>query len=65
MDPSGGDTVATTRLSKFRLVGRRDNLLKSLLYFGRGSRIRTCDLKYPKLPRYRAALCPDFSGWLT
>ncbi len=25
---------------------------------GRGSRIRTCDLKYPKLPRYRAALYP-------
>ena len=27
---------------------------------GRGSRIRTCDLKYPKLPRYQAALYPDF-----
>ncbi len=27
---------------------------------GRGSRIRTGDLKYPKLPRYRAALYPDF-----
>lgn len=26
---------------------------------GRGSRIRTCDLKYPKLPRYQAALYPD------
>ena len=25
---------------------------------GRGSRIRTCDLKYPKLPRYQTALCP-------
>src|SRR5882672_4477647 len=25
---------------------------------GRGSRIRTCDLKYPKLPRYQAALYP-------
>ena len=25
---------------------------------GRGSRIRTCDLEYPKLPRYLAALCP-------
>jgi hypothetical protein len=29
---------------------------------GRGSRIRTCDLKYPKLPRYRAALYPVFAG---
>src|SRR5271166_1111194 len=28
---------------------------------GRGSRIRTCDLKYPKLPRYRAALYPVFA----
>src|SRR5208337_5594740 len=27
---------------------------------GRGSRIRTGDLKYPKLPRYRAALYPEF-----
>jgi hypothetical protein len=25
---------------------------------GRGSRIRTCDLEYPKLPRYQAALYP-------
>jgi hypothetical protein len=32
------------------------NELKYLL--GRGSRIRTCDLKFPKLPRYRAALYP-------
>src|ERR1700691_4770477 len=29
--------------------------------YGRGSRIRTCGLKYPKLPRYRAALYPDGS----
>ena len=26
---------------------------------GRGSRIRTGDLQYPKLPRYQAALYPD------
>src|ERR1700722_2779143 len=26
---------------------------------GRGSRIRTCDLKYPKLPRYQTALYPE------
>jgi hypothetical protein len=25
---------------------------------GRGSRIRTCDLEYPKLPRYQTALYP-------
>jgi hypothetical protein len=29
---------------------------------GRGSRIRTCGLKYPKLPRYRAAPYPDGRG---
>ncbi len=29
---------------------------------GRGSRIRTCGLKYPKLPRYRAALYPVNRG---
>ena len=29
---------------------------------GRGSRIRTCDLKYPKLPRYQAALYPARRG---
>src|ERR1019366_5796986 len=28
------------------------------LDIGRGSRIRTCDLKYPKLPRYQTALYP-------
>jgi hypothetical protein len=28
--------------------------------FGRGSWIRTNDLQYPKLPRYQAALYPDF-----
>src|ERR1700693_4426480 len=28
---------------------------------GRGTRIRTGDLEYPKLPRYQTALCPD--GW--
>jgi hypothetical protein len=27
-------------------------------FCGRGSRIRTCDLQYPKLPRYQAALYP-------
>src|SRR5437016_4128425 len=29
---------------------------------GRGSRIRTGDLEYPKLPRYQAALCPVRRG---
>ena len=27
---------------------------------GRGSWIRTNDLQYPKLPRYQAALYPDY-----
>jgi hypothetical protein len=27
-------------------------------YVGRGSRIRTGDLQYPKLPRYQTALYP-------
>src|SRR5262245_16450569 len=31
-----------------------------IMYFGRGSWIRTNDLQYPKLPRYQAALYPDF-----
>jgi hypothetical protein len=32
---------------------------------GRGSRIRTCDLQYPKLPRYQAALYPGpASRWI-
>ncbi|MEA2867044.1 MAG: hypothetical protein QOE39_1759, partial [Bradyrhizobium sp.] len=29
---------------------------------GRGSWIRTNDLQYPKLPRYQAALYPDYLG---
>ena len=28
---------------------------------GRGSKIRTCDLRYPKPSRYQAAPCPDAS----
>jgi hypothetical protein len=31
-------------------------------YSGRGSWIRTNDLQYPKLPRYQAALYPDYPG---
>ena len=31
---------------------------KYLICIGRGSRIRTCDLEYPKLPRYQTALYP-------
>jgi hypothetical protein len=30
--------------------------------FGRGTRIRTLDLQYPKLPRYQAALYPEYLG---
>jgi hypothetical protein len=30
------------------------------VFFGRGSWIRTNDLQYPKLPRYQAALYPDY-----
>jgi hypothetical protein len=29
-------------------------------FIGRGSWIRTNDLQYPKLPRYQAALYPDY-----
>jgi hypothetical protein len=36
----------------------RRSILWQTLRDGRGSRIRTCDLKYPKLPRYQAALYP-------
>src|ERR1700691_4075962 len=32
---------------------------------GRGSRIRTCDLKFPKLPRYQAALYPAETNCLS
>src|SRR5262249_40218738 len=30
-----------------------------------GSRIRTCDLEYPKLPRYQTALYPARVWWAT
>src|ERR1700685_2066399 len=36
------------------------------MFSGRGSRIWTCDLKYPKLPRYQAALYPVLRAvWLS
>jgi hypothetical protein len=44
-----------------RLISSLAAALERLLpigSLGRGSRIRTCDLKYPKLPRYQAALYP-------
>src|SRR6266571_205290 len=31
-------------------------------FIGRGSWIRTNDLQYPKLPRYQAALYPEYLG---
>jgi hypothetical protein len=37
-------------------------LLGLLHNCGRGSWIRTNDLQYPKLPRYQAALYPDYFG---
>ena len=46
-------------------VGRRSDL-RVEAFVGRGSRIRTCDLKYPKLPRYQAALYPViWAVWLS
>jgi hypothetical protein len=35
---------------------------ESVDFIGRGSRIRTCDLEYPKLPRYQTALYPALVG---
>ena len=32
------------------------------MLIGRGSWIRTNDLQYPKLPRYQAALYPEYLG---
>jgi hypothetical protein len=46
--------------------GKRNERIR--MYFkrsgkiGRGSWIRTNDLQYPKLPRYQAALYPDWLG---
>jgi hypothetical protein len=34
------------------------DIAESADFIGRGSRIRTCDLEYPKLPRYQTALYP-------
>jgi hypothetical protein len=46
-------------------VGQRSDL-RVEAFVGRGSRIRTCDLKYPKLPRYQAALYPViWAVWLS
>lgn len=52
--------ITTATATAPRIVDGGDQQRTRMLqgYFGRGSRIRTCDLKYPKLPRYRAALCP-------
>src|SRR6266550_3557927 len=40
----------------------RGKNLRDSTVFGRGSWIRTNDLQYPKLPRYQAALYPDYLG---
>jgi hypothetical protein len=43
-------------------LGGRATRRPLFVYFGRGSWIRTNDLQYPKLPRYQAALYPDWPG---
>jgi hypothetical protein len=53
--------VATVELLDSRpkfLNSIYDNKISYL--FGRGSWIRTNDLQYPKLPRYQAALYPEY-----
>jgi hypothetical protein len=50
------DTAARREFSRTALD--RSPFTFSLLD-GRGTRIRTADLQYPKLPRYQAALYPD------
>jgi hypothetical protein len=42
--------------------GLYDSLGRRATPGGRGSRIRTCDLKFPKLPRYQTALYPGRRG---
>ena len=51
------------RLSESRQIAR-EKLKRFNGVFGRGSWIRTNDLQYPKLPRYQAALYPDWSNEL-
>jgi hypothetical protein len=46
--------------SQRHFLGRYALEYSILVIFGRGSWIRTNDLQYPKLPRYQAALYPDF-----
>jgi hypothetical protein len=49
--------------SELGFLGRFQGLeMQEVPYFiGRGSWIRTNDLQYPKLPRYQAALYPEYS----
>jgi hypothetical protein len=58
---SGDPRVAILR-NKLRDLGSSDQPQIMFGGAGRGSRIRTCGLKYPKLPRYRAAPYPDGRG---
>ena len=48
--------------SQLRFLGRFgvENFGYLFDFIGRGSWIRTNDLQYPKLPRYQAALYPDY-----
>jgi hypothetical protein len=48
--------------SQLRFLGRLavEFIGQVIEFIGRGSWIRTNDLQYPKLPRYQAALYPDF-----
>src|SRR3954454_4268870 len=48
--------------SPTRLSGKIKLFIQALEIIGRGSWIRTNDLQYPKLPRYQAALYPEYLG---
>jgi hypothetical protein len=62
--------VMIVTFTKCRIGIKADALAASMtvwgaeqhLETGRGSRIRTCDLKFPKLPRYQTALYPGPRG---
>src|SRR6202163_78696 len=56
--------LASPWASQLRLLGRLpvEFIGQVIEFIGRGSWIRTNDLQYPKLPRYQAALYPDYLG---
>ena len=56
--PASLPAVESNLLRRFSSAPRHKKTARRRHFYGRGDRIRTCDLLLPKQPRYQTALLP-------